>query len=402
MRKTALIQVAGTAACLLCSTCLTARAEDADRFRPYLRFHSGDVDPLWNVDDLWSIGVGANFNRYLGGELAFDYFSRDWPQPGAVAEISSFHLVPEVRLRYPVLHDRLVPYVVAGIGPSWMQVKDNKPWNINSRIDVEGMSYTAALGGGIEYFIADNVTFGVEGKYLWVGSIDGTVDGVTMPVDLSAPTFTFGLRVFFDENKPRQFVSYEANPRSRFYFGVRLGGQALTDSAWVPGVELAPEQAAWGGTVSQTGGLLLGADFGRNLGAELSFDHVNHIIDTAALGPVSEYGQGWVLGSLRLRYPTGRWVPYALLGGGICYTEKKDQKLGGVGQTIDTGGMHPAVGVGAGAEYFIVRNFSVNAEVRWGYTWGHDFGVAGVIPTGTGDYSYLAGTIGFRVYLFDL
>jgi len=44
----------------------------------------------------------------------------------------------------------------------------------------------------------------------------------------------------------------------------------------------------------------------------------------------------------------------------------------------------------------------VNVQVGWGCTWGHDFGVAGVIPTDTGDYSYLAGTIGFRVYLFDL
>lgn len=375
--------------------------EDADRFRPYLRFHSGDVDPLWEVDDLWSFGLGANFNKYLGAELSFDYFSRDWGEPGALAEVSSFHLVPEVRLRYPVLKDRLVPYLIAGIGPSWMQDKDNKPWALNQKIVVEDFSYSAALGAGLEYFIADNVTFGIEGKYLWVGSVDGTVDGQTQVVDMSSPIFTFGLRVYFDENEPRRLVSRESHSTSRFYFGVRLGGQTLTDSQWVPGVELRPEQAAWGGTVSQTGGLLLGADFGRHLGAELAFDHVNHLIQSSQLGAISEYGQGWVLGNLRLRYPMGRWVPYATVGAGMCYTERKDQKLGAIGQMINTGGFNPAVGVGAGLEYFIVRNFSVNADVRWGYTWGHDFEIVGVTSPASGDYSYAAGTLGFRVYLFD-
>src|SRR5262245_49907914 len=69
-----------------------ARAEDSDRFRPYFRFHSGDIEPLWGVDDHWSLGFGANFNRYLGAELAFDYYLKDWGEPKAVAEASSYHI----------------------------------------------------------------------------------------------------------------------------------------------------------------------------------------------------------------------------------------------------------------------------------------------------------------------
>jgi opacity protein-like surface antigen len=305
-------------------------------------------------------------------------------------------------LRYPLFKDRLVPYVIAGIGPSWLQAKDVKPSGFDKQVEVEGFSYSVAAGLGLEYFIADNVTFGVEGKYVWVNPIDGTVDGEPQVVDLSSPLFTFGLRVYFDENHPRRLMSEEAKPTSRFYFGVRLGSDFLTDDRWMTGVRFGPEQAAWGGVASQTGGLLLGADLGDNWGIELAGDHVNHLVEVDGVGATTEYGQGWVLASLRLRYPMRRWVPYVLIGAGACYTELKDGKVGSRNLHQEGGGFHPAVGVGGGFEYFIARNFSIGAEVRWGYSWGHEYELENHIARGSGDLSYLAATIGFRVYVFDL
>jgi opacity protein-like surface antigen len=377
------------------------RAEDADRFRPYLRFHSGDIEPRWNVDDHWSFGLGANFNRYVGAELAFDYFSRDWGSPETVGEVSVYSLMPELRLRYPVLKDRLVPYLVGGVGGAWMQNKDLRPNYLGHAVDLEGYALAYALGGGLEYFIADNVTFGVEGRYLWVNSRDGKVDGVPQAVDVSSPFFTFGLRVYFDENTPRPLATASAEEVNRFYFGLRLGVNVLTDGDWFRGVRWEPEQAAWGGVASQTGGLALGADFGTNLGAELTFDHINHLVTVAGLGETTEYGQGWVLANLRVRYPLGRWVPYGLIGVGGCYTEFKDQKLGSLGYHNDGNRLHPAVGAGLGAEYFIVRNFSFNVDARWAYSWDHEYEIQGLLARGSGDLSYFAATVGFRVYLFD-
>lgn len=66
-------------------------AEDADRFRPYFKFYSGDLEPRWGVKDHWSLGLGANFNRYLGGEFAFDYYVKDWGEPEIVGQASSYH-----------------------------------------------------------------------------------------------------------------------------------------------------------------------------------------------------------------------------------------------------------------------------------------------------------------------
>jgi opacity protein-like surface antigen len=397
----------GTKSSLLRFTVLSAaalatqvHAEDVDRYRPYLRFHSGDIEPKWGTKDHYSIGLGANFDRYVGAELAFDYYLRDWGDPSN-GQVSSYHFVPEIRLRYPMFHDRLVPYVVAGIGPSWLQSKDvpNEAAGLNPQL--EGFSYTVTAGAGIEYFIADNVTFGIEGKYNWVNPVEGTLGGQPNSVNLSTAFLTFGLRIYFDENHPRPFASTQKDPDSRLYFGVRLGGDFLTDGRLVGAEKLVPEQAAWGGVAGQTGGLLLGADFGEHWGAEISGDSVNHIIAVDGLGEVNEYGQGWVLANVRYRYPMGRWTPYATLGAGGVYTEVKEAKPAGEGLTFFSSKFHPAVGIGAGVEYFITSNFSVNGDVRWQYSWDHKAGIEGLVPEGSGDISYFAATIGFRVYLLD-
>ncbi len=381
-------------------TCLYA--EDADRVRGYFRFSSGDVEPLWGVDDHWSLGLGLNFNRYLGAELAFDYYLKDWGKPEPIGEASSYHFIPELRVRYPLLKDRLVPYLIAGAGPSWIQGKDVKSSAFGQNVSLEGYSFGIAAGAGLEYFLDDNVTFDIEGRYLWVNPIDGTVSGQPQQANLSAALFTFGLRVYFDENRPRPLLSQEKEPVSRVYFGVRAGADFLTDDQWVPGVRLHAEQAAWGKVASQTGSLLLGLDLGRNFGVEIAGDHVNHLIEVDGLGRVAEYGQGWVLANLRLRFPSGRWVPYVYAGGGITYAEFKDYQPASEGLHLEGDTLHPAVNVGGGVEYFITRNFSLNADARWAYTWNHGFGIENYLPKTSGDYSIFATTIGFRVYLFNL
>ncbi len=56
---------------------------------------------------------------------------------------------------------------------------------------------------------------------------------------------------------------------------------------------------------------------------------------------------------------------------------------------------------GGGVDYFITRNFCLNGDVRWAYTWDQGFGVKDYLPKAKGDFSYFAATIGFRVYLID-
>ncbi len=381
----------------------TARAEDADRFRPYLRFHSGDVEPLWGVDDHWSFSLGANFNRHLGAELTLDFYEQDERREpiGTLGELSAWNLVPYVRLRYPLLGDRLVPYVLAGIGPSFLQINDRKPPAFGKEVDIEGLTFAGGVGVGLEYFIADNVTFGIEGKYLWVAPIEGRVEGVTYDVDVSAAMFTFGLRVYFDENSPRPLPREESRWPNRFYFGWRVGGFVMTDTDWTSGVSWTAEPSAKG-QVNQTGGLALGADFGEHWGVELTADSLEPSLRLSGLGTFGEYGMGAVLAHLRLRHPLGRgkWVPYLMAGAGITYAEFNDTKPPGAGLRVKSKDIYPAFGAGAGVEYFVVRNFSLNADARWLYTWDHAIKIDGRLD-GTGDFSAFQFNLGFRVYLFD-
>ena len=55
---------------------------------------------------------------------------------------------------------------------------------------------TAYTLNELEYFIGDNVSFDLQGRYFWVNPINGTVDGQPQSVDLSSVLFTFGLRVY--------------------------------------------------------------------------------------------------------------------------------------------------------------------------------------------------------------
>jgi len=380
------------------------RAEDADRWRPYLRFHSGDVCPLWGVDDLWSIGLGANFNQYSGGELGLDFFERNFGDgsAGTLGEISAWNFVPQLRLRKPLLENRLVPYVIAGIGPSFLQFNDRKPDGYGRDIDIEGYTFAVSVGGGIEYFFADNIAFGVEGKYMWVNPIDGKVDGQTTSVDLSSPIFTFGLRVFFDENTPRPLVRREEPSPWRFFFGVRVGGSLRTDDRWLPGVHLIPEPSAWGGTLNETGALSLGVDFRDWWGIELVADSLEHRIWVKDIGSIGEYSMGTFIPYLRLRRPlgNGRWQPYVMAGVGGTYAEFNDASEASEGLSVNAKGIYPALGVGGGIEYFITRNFSLNFDVRWLYTWDQEFEIRDVVK-GSGDFSVVQLGFGFRAYLFE-
>jgi opacity protein-like surface antigen len=373
-------------------------AEDADRFRPYLRFHSGDIDPLWGVDDLWSFGLGANFNRQLGVELALDFFERDFEDSGgALGEVSAWNFIPELRLRQPLFHSRLVPYLVAGAGPTFLQFNDRK--QSGKVVDIQGTTLTVSVGVGLEYFIADNVTFGIEGKYFWMDPIQGNVDAVSKEVDLSSPTFTFGLRIYFDQNHPRPPASQDRPASMRFYAGVRFGGSVLTDDHWISGVGLKPEPSAWGGTLNQVGTLALGLDWSRHWGVELAADSLEHRIHVEGIGSVGEYGMGTVIPYFRYRYPlgSGRWAPYLMAGVGLAYAEFNDANPDLVDLRVEGKGIYPALGAGGGVEYFLTRNFSLNLEARWVYTWGHELEVGNY--HGKGDFSSALFGFGFRVYL---
>jgi opacity protein-like surface antigen len=348
--------------------------------------------------------LGADFSRHLGAELTLDFFERDYHYGpvGFIGEVSAWNVVPHVRLRRAVANRRLVPYVIAGIGPSFLQINDLSPNTFGREVDIEGWTFAISAGGGIEYYIADNVTFGVEGKYMYVNPIHGRINGDRVKVDMSSPMFTFGIRAYFDKDDRNDLIFNGEPAPNRFYAGVRVGGSGLTDKTWVHGVTLEPEASALWNTVNQTGGILFGVDLGRHFGIELAGDTVEQNIDVRGLGTIGEYSIGTIIPHARVRLPpiARRWSPYLFGGIGMAYGEFNDAKEIARGLDIDAKGFYPAIRVGAGIEYFMARNFSLSMDSYWLYTWGHDLQIPGVAG-GKGDFGVFAVTVGFRVYLFE-
>ena len=68
---------------------------------------------------------------------------------------------------------------------------------------------------------------------------------------------------------------------------------------------------------------------------------------------------------------------------------------------VDAKGVYPALSVGGGIEYFMVRNFSLNLETRWLYSFDHAVTI-GAGPEETGDLSVFMVQLGFRVYFLEL
>jgi opacity protein-like surface antigen len=180
-----------------------ALARDGDEPRAYLGLRGFGSNPGTEVHDYWGAALGGNFNRYIGAELSADIFERKMDIEGfrSVGEYAVTALVPQIRLRYPLFEGRLTPYLVAGAGVAFGEFNDRKAGTYGKSVDADRTMLVGTVGGGIEYFLADTVAFGVEVKYLIAGSQDVRIDGVSYsnsnPID--SLFVSFGVRLFYPE-----------------------------------------------------------------------------------------------------------------------------------------------------------------------------------------------------------
>lgn len=380
-----------------------ARAEDADRLRPYVWLRSAEFNTVWDVLDGYSLGVGVNLDRHWGVEFAADFYEMYLEDPiiGRVGEQALWNFMPEVRFRYPVLNDRLVPYLIAGVGGVRIQFNDQARGGLGLPVDADGTTWSASVGGGIEYFLADNIAFNLEGKYLWVQPIDVSVDGRPSELDMSAPLVTFGFRVFLSENHPQPMVWARQEKPARLFFGAHFGVGAMTNPNWAPAISLEPEVSRWG-PLNQIYGISLGVDWGRHWGVELTVDSTEWGIVLDGVGQVSEYAVVPIIPQFRFRYPIGdgRWVPFLMGGVGAAYGERNDKKPVATGMDIHAKGIYPAASVGGGVEYFFAHNASVSTEFHWNHFWDHEIQIDQG-PQHTGDFADWQVQVALRLYLLE-
>ena len=384
------------AACALAAQ--PVRGEDSDELRWYLggRF---DLMSLTRAHDFVGGEVGVNINRYVGVELAFDNYER---KVGQLSELSVTGVIPQVRLRYPVLDDRLTPYLIAGFGPAITQANDGRlpvEW-----VDGKTQTHVAyTLGAGFEYFVADNISLGFEVKELLSGTVSYEASGKQGKVGIEAPLMGVSLRVYAPQLHPEEDAAAAADATARLYVDLRTGGALLLDLEPFSGVSARPEQSVFGSNFTFGFGASLGADFGRYLGVELSLDNYELKLGLPGVGDIGEYALFPVMIQPRLRYPLldGRLEPYVMCGIGA--------ELGQINDLNETGkALNPKAedvtligSVGVGAEYYVLSNVAFGVQSKYIISRGHQFQLPGQ-PQESGNFDSLFILGNIRILFADL
>ncbi len=351
-------------------------AADNDQMRFYMAIRAGTVvksahevgggyQGTLGGEDVIGLSAGMNFNKYVGAELSMDRyeFILNTPKGEKAGEYSVSPFLALLRLRYPMLNDRFIPYVLGGAGVGFVQVDDKFPPIGSTSLKKNDFSPVGALGGGVEYFIANNLAMGLEAKYLFHQAALG-VNGQDNRTNLNGFLWGGSLRVYFSEDAAGAppLPSQTAGDRPRVYLAVRTGTSIPTHRS------ISPQ-----GSVSGVQGLhfasgSLGVNIGRYWGLELAVDSLEQNIHIPPYGRIGEYTHTSIVPQVRVMYPLyeDRLVPYALGGVGVGIAEFGDQTPEAQTATTSHAQSMSVVGtVGAGMDYFVINNVALNFETKY-------------------------------------
>lgn len=323
--------------------------------------------------------LGVDWGRYWGAELAVDFidsFLND-PNEGKVGEYAMWTVLAQLRLRYPVYRDKLVPYLLLGGGVGTgefndRQVDGSSDYPISGALD---SSLVGAVGGGLEYFVAPNIALGVQAKHRFLYDTEIKLGGQPRELDLDSTIFTAGMRVYFagtEATGPTAPPPADSDAL-RGYLALRAGGAVFTSSQAADSVELVSP-------VLRQGSAALGLNINKYLGFELALDYAETDLDAPGLGTVGEYTVLVSTGQVRLRYPVmdDRLSPYVILGGGLGFGEYNDRAVPTDQFEFSLPEGHaPVATAGAGFDYFIAENVAVGVEAKHVFLFDLDANING-------------------------
>ena len=141
-----------------------------------------NFDGEFDFDDAWGINAfaGYRFMRYIALEGNFNWYD-DFESDSTNADVEIWTLMLDIKAMYPVYNDRLVPYLRVGGG--YMDAKASA-----GSLDASNEDFAFNLGGGLDYYVTDQVSIGLDGKYV-VGT--GDLDAVEYFVGTINAAFHF-------------------------------------------------------------------------------------------------------------------------------------------------------------------------------------------------------------------
>ncbi len=376
-----------------------ARAEDSDRVRWYAGIRYELAPGATRAHDIIGGVAGVNLTRHLGFEVAVDSYER---KVGDLSELSVIGISPQLRLRFPLWHDRLVPYAIAGIGMVVTQPNDARAAVHWTRGKTQ-LFAAGTLGLGLEYFIHDNIAVGIEGRQLLSSGVNYEANGENGRTGISAGLLTFGVRLFYPELDPAALAAEKRAARARFFLDLRTGGALLVDSEPFAGLAAGPEQRFLESNFTFAFGVTVGATLGRYASLELAMDNYEIGLGFPGEPQFGEYSVFPILVQTRLRYPllADRLEPYVLFGLGGEYAQVND--LTGTGKVLDLKGRDVTfvAAFGLGVEYALLDNVSLGLSSRYLLSRDHQIRFPGQAPiTGTLDMFMLAGHV--RIFFWDV
>jgi opacity protein-like surface antigen len=151
------------------------------------------------LNQYFGTAVGLDLGRYFGVEVGFEGYEANVEVAGigSVVEYAVYAVMPQGRVRFPMLDGRLVPYLLAGIGYGNAEKNDRKPRGAGVNIRASESGLAVAFGGGLEYLVTRNVAVGLETKYLYTRGLTLKLnDGSEHEASLGPLFFSLGLRVY--------------------------------------------------------------------------------------------------------------------------------------------------------------------------------------------------------------
>ena len=377
---------------------------DADAQRFYAHFRYSESLPFTRAHDGFGASLGYNLNRYLGAELSFDHYDLHLTLDGVgkVAELGTAIIMPTVRLRYPLLHDTLEPYLTAGVGVAFSQINDRSTRALGRPIESDDVAFAGAVGGGFDYAWADNFQVGLAGKYLMTTSSNTTVSGTNVNSDLNTALLSFSFRLLYPALHPDQEPGAGGDGAYAVYWAVRAGGGAPVHHHVFGQVVEHESNAAIGPTFNQLYGVAFGLNLGPNLGVEMPVGGYEMALAIPGFGTIGEYAVYDLIPRLRFRHPlpNDRLEAYVAGGVGPTYAEFNDRRpitkgLGEIrGKGFGFGGLF-----GAGLEYFVMKNVSVAGEATYFMDRSHELRIRDVTHSGNLDSVFL--NLELKVMLFN-
>jgi len=353
-------------------------------------------------EQLTGIYAGFNINRYLGVELTVDRWetSLERGDRRKIGEYGFIALIPHVRLRYPLLDGRLVPYMVAGVGVTENEFNDRKVPAIGLHLKGRDTEVVGSVGVGLEYFIARNIAFGGDVRYIISRGHEITVGDRTQDLSLDALLIAGGFRLIFPDPETATKPAVDPGDAKRPYIALRIGGAMPLHSRIASGLETEPQYVAVG-DFDPLLAVDVGMNFSKYLGVEVALEGYSPILAIPGLGKIGEYGLYMAIPNVRVRYPLlhGKVAVYGLAGVGVGFAEFKDRKPHGSGLSIHASDFAPIASVAAGFDYFVASNIAIGFETKYIYSRDHEFRLNGRSQHVNLDSLFLSG--GVRMFFLE-